>query len=68
MANVEIPDTAKPKVDRLRRFLLDDATLNRLLNAEESTDVFLYECIEDTIDEINMFMFPTSYTIVNFPF
>ena len=68
MANVAIPDTAKAKVDRLRRFLLDDALLNRLLNAEESTDTFLYECLEDTIDEINMFMHPTAYTLADFPY
>ena len=70
MANVTIPDAFRVKVDRLRRFLSDEPTLNRLLNAEESSDDFLYECIEDALDEINLFGYRagTDYTIEDFPY
>lgn len=65
---VIIPDEHRAKVDRLRRFLGDEPTLNRLLNAEESSDGFLYECLQDSLDEINIFLFITEYTLANFPY
>lgn len=69
MADPTVPTIYQAKVDRLRRFLGDTSTLNKLLAAEESSDVFLYECIEDAIDEINMAPpQPTTYTITDFPY
>lgn len=70
MANVTIPDAYREKVDRLRRFLSDERTLNRLLNAEESSDDYLYECIEDALDEINVFGYAMGvpWTIETFPY
>ena len=56
------------KVDRLRRFLGDDAELNKLLGVEESTDNFLYEALLDAIDEINIFGgITTSWTLDTVP-
>ena len=55
-------------VERLRNFLGDRAELNKLSNAEESSDSFLYECISDALDEVNMFHFPTTYTLDTFPY
>ena len=69
MADPTVPDAYQAKVDRLRRFLGDNATLNKLLAAEESSDAFLYECIDDALDEIN-YTPPstgTNYTISDFP-
>lgn len=68
MATPTIPDDHLPFVERLRRFLGDDAQLNILLQVEESSDVFLYETLLDTIDEINLAMYPTDYTLDNFPY
>ncbi len=70
MANVTIPNAHQARVDRLRRFLSDEPTLNRLLNAEESTDEYLYENILDALDEINVFGYveTTPYTIETFPY
>ncbi len=68
MATPDIPDAHLPYVERLRRFLGDDTQLNTLLQVEESSDLFLYEALLDTIDEVNLAMFPTDYTLDNFPY
>ena len=68
MATPGIPDAHLPLVERLRRFLGDDAQLNVLLQVEESTNLFLYETLLDTLDEINFSMYPTDYTLDNFPY
>jgi len=68
MADPFVPVESQTKVDRLRRFLGDDATLNKLLQDRESTDLFLYECIEDALDEVNIAPpVITFYTIADFP-
>lgn len=69
MADPAVPTAYQTKVDRLRRWLGDEATLNKLLQGQESTDAFLYECIDDALDEIN-FTPPnptTPFTIDTFP-
>ena len=53
--------THQPYVDRLRRFLGDNAALNVLTQEQESDDLLLHDCIEDAIDEINSFGHSTSY-------
>jgi hypothetical protein len=40
-------------VDRLRRFLRDDATLNTLISGEESSDAQLMDALEDSVDDWN---------------
>lgn len=69
MADPTVPTAYQTKVDRLRRYLGDNVTLNKLLAAEESSDAFLYECIDDALDEINNTppSIGTIYTISDFP-
>ncbi len=63
-----VPVSAEPLVRKFRRFIKDDADLNTLLEAEENTDQFLYDCLVDAVDEINYFNEPqTAYTVLDFP-
>jgi len=63
-----VPVAAEPLVRKFRRFIKDDADLNTLLEAEENTDTFLYDCLVDAVDEINYFNEPlTEYTLSSFP-
>lgn len=55
-------NTHQPYVDRLRRFLGDNEALNVLTGEQESDDLFLHDCIEDAVDEINSYGQNTSYT------
>src|SRR6056297_3072778 len=48
-----VPAEYQALVDRLRRFIKDEADLNTLLEAEENTEVYLYECLQDSLQEIN---------------
>lgn len=62
-----IPYAHKTYINRLRRYIGDDATLNKLLEAEECTDQFLYDAILDTFDFINYEFSPeTEYDLDNF--
>jgi len=55
-------------VDRLRNWLGDMADLNVLTGVQESSDVFLYEALEDAIDEVNNeWGFESTYTMGTFP-
>ena len=54
-------------VDRLRRFLGDTSELNALLEKQESDDWFLFDCIEDAINEINLMGYTTEYTVLDLP-
>ena len=59
-----IPYDSKTHVKRLRRYIGDTADLNKLIEAEECTDEFLYEALQDTFDKINYAYLPTtSYTV-----
>ena len=55
-----VPAADQQYVDRLRRFIKDEEAINTLLEAEENTDEFLYECLEDAIQEINWKYMPTT--------
>lgn len=58
-----VPAAYERWVRRLRRFIKDEEDINELLEREENTDEFLYECIVDAIDEINWMYEPvTEYT------
>lgn len=57
-----IPVEAKPYVDRLRRFLQDQAVLNTLDQVQESTNVDLYFALQDALDEINVTPPITTYS------
>lgn len=62
-----IPYEHKTHIKRLRRYIGDSEDLNKLLEAEECTDEFLYEALEDTFDIINYEYAPeTTYTIDDF--
>ena len=59
-----IPYEHKTHIKRFRRFIKDDEAINTLLEAEENTDQFLYDCLLDTMDEINFTGEPfTEYTL-----
>jgi hypothetical protein len=61
-----VPTNFEPWVQRLRRFIKDEADINDLLEAQENTDYYLYECIGDALDEINWTYEPiTEYTITD---
>lgn len=64
-----IPHTYQLYVDRMRRYLNDTAVLNVLEQEQESTDILIYEAIQDSMDEINNEFLPvTTYTtIAEFP-
>ncbi|MCK5613635.1 hypothetical protein KAR91_67845 [Candidatus Pacearchaeota archaeon] len=67
MAEPTVPEQYLSKVNRLRRFLNDTVSSNALLDGVECSDLYLYECIEDAVDEINFVGMLTSYTIDTFP-
>lgn len=67
MAEPTVPEIYLGKVNRLRRFLGDTESSNTLLADKESSDLFLYEAIEDALDEINLVGYLTTYTLANFP-
>lgn len=48
-----IPAADRPYVNRLRRFLQDQAVLNTLEQVQESTNVDLYFALQDALDEVN---------------
>lgn len=61
-----IPSEDKTHIRRFRRFIKDDADLNTLFEKEENTDQFLYDCLLDAIDEINITQMPTtSYKLLD---
>lgn len=63
-----VPTAYQNKVDRLRNWLSDTGALNKLTGAEESTDDYLYEALEDAVDEINNeWGFESTYTLATFP-
>jgi hypothetical protein len=63
-----IPYAHKTYINKLRKFLGDEATLNKLLEAEEADDAFLYEALTDALDVINYEYAPlTTYTLDDFP-
>jgi len=65
---MSVPTEYQNTVDRFRRWLNDTPALNQLLGVEESSDEYLYEALEDAIDEVNNeWGFESSYTIGNFP-
>ena len=49
-----IPTADRPYVNRLRRFLQDQAVLNTLDQVQESTNVDIYFALQDSLDEINI--------------
>ena len=50
-------------VQRFRTWLNDTPALNELLDIEESSNIYLYHCLTDTLDEINHQYLPiTTYT------
>ena len=55
-----VPEADQVYVDRLRTFINDTAALNDLLEAEESTDLYLYHCLQDALDELNYEITPSS--------
>lgn len=57
-----IPSESRPYVLRLRRFLKDTEVFNELINSEESTNLELYEALQDALDEINFTGYNTYYT------
>jgi hypothetical protein len=63
-----VPYTHGLYVTRLRKFLGDTAELNTLVGEEESENIFLYHCLQDAIDEINIEFEPeTTWTIATIP-
>jgi len=48
-----VPENDQVYVDRLRKFLQDTAELNILEQVIESTDLELYNALQDALDEIN---------------
>lgn len=63
-----IPHSYQLYVDRLRKYLGDTAELNTLSGAEECSDIFLYHCLQDAMDEFNFEFIPeTTYTITSIP-
>lgn len=59
-----VPSTYEPWVRKMRRFIKDEEDINTLLEAEENTDQFLYDCITDALEEINWMYEPvTEYTM-----
>jgi hypothetical protein len=65
---MSIPVTAQPYVDKFRRYIKDEAAKNELLEAEENTDEYLYECLIDAVDEINTSGEPLlEYTLTTMP-
>ena len=63
-----VPAAHQIYVDRLRSFLGDTEALNVLEGTEESTDLFLYQAIQDAIWEINEDFDPeTTWTITTVP-
>jgi len=62
-----IPYAHKVYITKLRKFLGDETTLNKLIEAEECDDQFLYQAILDSLDRINWEFTPeTTYTLDNF--
>ena len=64
-----VPTGGQPYVDRLRRYLTDTPETNLLTEVMESTDIELYEALEDCMNEISftapIFLPPyTSFTQV----
>lgn len=57
--NYSVPASATPYVKRLRRFLNDRAELNILEKVQESTDLELYEALQDALDTINYTFLPS---------
>ena len=61
---MSVPTKYSDEVRRLRRFIKDEKDINDLLEAEENTDQFLYDCLRDALEEINFMFQPiTSYTL-----
>lgn len=56
----EIPADDQVFIDLLRKFLGDDATLNRLERVQENTDLELYHALIMTMEQINNDFPPTS--------
>lgn len=50
----------QPYVDRLRAFIKDTADLNRLERLQENSDLDLYRCLLNVLDEINYEIMPLS--------
>jgi len=57
-----IPSSDRPYIYRLRRFLNDTEVYNELTNSEESSNLALYEALQDALDEINSTGNTTYYT------
>ncbi len=63
-----IPFEESLYVARIRRFIGDNAALNVLHGEEESDNFFIYECLQDALDEINTEFLPaTTWTIQTCP-
>jgi len=63
-----IPEAHKLKVDKFRDFLRDREELNILIEKQESTDLDLYQALQDGLDAINYeYGYQTSYTLDDFP-
>jgi len=63
-----IPFEHKAFVKKLRDFIGDRQELNKLLDDEENTDNFLYDCILDALNSINTEFSPdTTYKIAQVP-
>ena len=55
-------------VDRIRLYLGDFSTSNKLDGVEESSDIEIFNSMKDTLDEINYEFLPnSSYTIQTIP-
>lgn len=60
-----VPAEYQGAVDRLRKYLKDTAEQNDLELKEESTDLELYQAMEDAWDEINYTYPPITLTFDN---
>ncbi|MBC8550532.1 MAG: hypothetical protein H8D23_12875 [Candidatus Brocadiales bacterium] len=60
-----VPVAYEPLVRKFRRFIRDEEDINTLLEAEESTDQLLYDCIVDALEEINWMHEPTTEFTLN---
>jgi hypothetical protein len=50
---MSVPSQYEPLVRKLRRYIKDEADINSLLETEENSDEFLYDCLKDALEEIN---------------
>ena len=63
-----IPRQHQLYVNKLRRYIGDSEALNVLTDEEESNNNFLYDCLIDTVDEINNEYDPeTTWTLTTVP-